>query len=79
MLQDDDERVSAWGIVPATDVERYARIEKNFLRKALECSASMKRLESRSKGAMESVVILGHRSNDCLRIDEETAILMAGD
>ena len=46
---------------------------------ALQCNASIKRLETRFQGHKESAVLLGHRPNSCLQSDGETAILMAGD
>ena len=59
--------------------ERYAKMETSFLRRALQRSSSIKRLESRSQRTKETAVLLGHRSNGWLRMDGETAILMAGD
>ena len=53
-------------------------METSFLRRALQRSSSIQRLESRSQRTKETAVLLGHRSNGWLRIDGETAILMAG-
>ena len=79
---------SSFGLVPAqrrgivkmpSCSERYARMETNFLRRALQRSTSIKWLESRSQRTKESAVLSGHRSNGWLQIDGGTAILMAGD
>ena len=79
---------SSFGLVPAqrrgtvkmpSCCERYAKMETRFLRRALQRSSSIKRLESRSQRTKETAVLSGHRSNGWLRIDGETAILMAGD
>ena len=68
-----------WYCEDAKLSQKACKDGNNFLRRALQRSTSIKRLESRSQRTKESVILSGHQSNGWLQIDGETAILMAGD